>query len=45
MEPGTPKAPLHDFNGDGVRNYIDEYIFAANILATPKAAVKPAAAK
>jgi len=45
QEIGTPTAPLHDFNGDGVRNYIDEYIFAANILATPKAAVKPAAAK
>lgn len=32
-ETGTEAAPLHDFNGDGVRDYIDEYIFVANYLA------------
>lgn len=32
-EVGTSKAPLHDFNNDGVRDYIDEYIFVANYLS------------
>lgn len=32
-ETGTKAAPLHDFNGDGVRDYIDEYIFVFNSLA------------
>ena len=32
-ETGTEKAPLHDFNNDGIRDYIDEYILAANIIA------------
>jgi hypothetical protein len=32
-ETGTPSAPLHDLNNDGVRDYIDEYIFVANLLA------------
>lgn len=31
-EAGTTESPLHDFNGDGVRDYIDEYIFVANYL-------------
>lgn len=29
-ERGTSKAPRFDLNGDGVRNYIDDYIFTAN---------------
>ena len=29
------KAPLFDLNGDGVRNYIDDYIFTANYLTMP----------
>ncbi len=32
-ETGSAKIPRHDFNNDGIRNYIDEYIFAANIIA------------
>jgi len=32
-ETGTPAAPLHDLNNDGARDYIDEYIFVANLLA------------
>ena len=28
-------APLFDLNGDGVRNYIDDYIFTANYLTLP----------
>ena len=32
-ERGTDKLPLYDLNNDGVRNYIDDYIFAANVLA------------
>jgi hypothetical protein len=27
---GTDKSPRFDLNGDGVRNYIDDYIFTAN---------------
>lgn len=45
-EVGTAAAPLHDFNGDGVRDYLDEYIFVANYLAARKpAATKPAVRK
>jgi hypothetical protein len=40
-ETGTTTSPLHDFNSDGVRNYIDEYIFVANLLANKSTAVKP----
>jgi hypothetical protein len=42
-EVGSAEVPRHDFNEDGVRDYIDEYIFVANYLArklTP-AAQKP----
>ena len=31
-ERGSDKAPKFDLNGDGVRNYIDDYIFTANYL-------------
>jgi hypothetical protein len=45
-EVGTSNAPQHDFNGDGVRDYLDEYIFVANYLAARKpAAAKPAIRK
>jgi hypothetical protein len=30
---GTIKEPRFDLNGDGVRNYIDDYIFTANYLS------------
>lgn len=40
-EVGTAKAPMHDLNHDGIRDYIDEYIFAANILAKKAAPIKP----
>lgn len=43
-EVGTTTAPLHDFNNDGVRDYIDEFIFVANYMAGTKAPTKPAAA-
>lgn len=39
-EVGTAKAPLHDLNNDGVRDYVDEYIFVANYLAHKEAAAK-----
>lgn len=42
---GTAKAPLHDLNGDGIRNYVDDYIFVANILAKKSTPVNPAPAK
>lgn len=32
-ERGTEKAPKYDLNGDGRRDYIDDYIFTANYLA------------
>ncbi len=32
-ETGTTNSPLHDMNNDGIRNYMDEYIFVANHLA------------
>ncbi len=41
-EVGTATAPLHDLNADGVRNYMDEYIFVANRLAGKSAQEKPA---
>ena len=41
-EVGTAKKPLHDFNNDGIRDYIDEYIFAANIIAKKTPPAKPA---
>lgn len=31
-ERGTEKAPRFDLNGDGVRNYMDDYIFTANYI-------------
>jgi len=39
-ETGATKILQHDFNNDGVRNYIDEYIFAANIIAKKMALEK-----
>lgn len=39
---GTVKAPRFDLNGDGVRNYIDDYIFTANYLTQrPATPTKP----
>jgi hypothetical protein len=35
---GTLQAPHHDLNGDGKRDYIDEYIFIANYLTVDKSA-------
>ncbi len=32
-ERGTKDAPRYDLNGDGKRDYLDDYIFAANFLA------------
>ncbi len=40
-EVGTEAAPLHDLNSDGVRDYIDEFIFVANYLILKAAPVKP----
>lgn len=40
-EVGTPAVPQHDFNSDGVRNYLDEYIFVANYLARKAPTAKP----
>jgi hypothetical protein len=34
-ERGSDKAPQFDLNGDGVRDYIDDYIYTANYLAQP----------
>jgi hypothetical protein len=39
-EVGSGKMPLHDLNSDGVRDYIDEYIFVANYLAGLKVPTK-----
>jgi hypothetical protein len=33
-ERGTASAPKHDLNGDGKRDYLDNYIYTANYLAT-----------
>lgn len=41
-EVGTTKAPLHDLNSDGMRNYVDEFIFVANYLASKATSVIPA---
>lgn len=35
---GTPQAPHHDLNGDGKRDYVDEYVFVANYLTVDKTA-------
>ncbi len=43
-EVGTPQSPLHDFNGDGIRNHLDEFIFVANYLVQLKKPAPPAAA-
>jgi len=32
-ERGTKESPRYDLNGDGKRDYLDDYIFAANFLA------------
>lgn len=40
-EVGTTTAPLHDFNNDGVRNYVDEFIFVANYVAGKSIPSKP----
>jgi hypothetical protein len=39
-EQGTKKAPRFDLNGDGVRDYIDDFIFTANYLATRSSETK-----
>ncbi|MFA7404297.1 MAG: cohesin domain-containing protein [Pelobacteraceae bacterium] len=36
-EVGTATSPLHDFNNDGVRDYMDEFIFVANFIASKSA--------
>lgn len=43
-EVGTAPAPKHDFNNDGVRDYMDEFIFVANSLLNKVAPSRPAAA-
>lgn len=40
-EHGTDKAPRFDLNGDGKRDYIDDYIFTANYLLKSDAGKKP----
>jgi cohesin domain-containing protein len=42
-EKGTPKAPRYDLNGDGKRDYLDNYIFTANYLKQLN--IKPVSAK
>lgn len=42
-ETGTDKGPLHDLNNDGVRDYLDEFVFVANFLAGKTIPEKPAA--
>jgi len=41
-EIGTTAAPQHDLNNDGVRDFMDEYIFVANYLAKKSAPAKQA---
>lgn len=41
-ETGVTTAPLHDLNNDGVRDYLDEFIFIANYLAVKSNPAKPA---
>ncbi len=40
-EVGTAEAPLHDLNKDGVRDYLDEFIFVANYLVKKTEPVQP----
>ncbi|MBW4054899.1 MAG: hypothetical protein HIU83_05785 [Proteobacteria bacterium] len=40
-EVGTAKAPLHDLNNDGVRDYMDEFIFVAHSLLNKTVTSKP----
>jgi hypothetical protein len=44
-ETGTEKAPRFDLNGDGKRDYIDDYIFTANYLIKRDTKVKEEAPK
>jgi len=45
-ERGTEKAPRFDLNGDGKRDYIDDYIFTANyIVGNAQKKTEPAKAK
>lgn len=41
-EVGTSSAPQHDLNNDGLRDYVDEYIFVANHIARKSVPAKPA---
>lgn len=41
-EVGTSSAPQHDLNNDGLRDYVDEFIFVANHIARKLAPAKPA---
>lgn len=41
-EVGTSSAPQHDLNNDGLRDYVDEFIFVANHIARKSAPAKPA---
>ena len=41
-EVGTSSAPQHDLNNDGLRDYVDEFIFVANHIARKSAPEKPA---
>ena len=41
-EVGTISAPQHDLNNDGLRDYVDEFIFVANHIARKTAPAKPA---
>ncbi len=42
---GTDKAPRFDLNGDGVRNYMDDYILTANCIVKPNSATDKQQAK
>ena len=44
-ERGTDKAPRFDLNGDGKRDYVDDYIFTANYLVKLETAETTADAK
>lgn len=44
-EPGTNKASRLDLNGDGVRNYLDDYIFTANFIVKRDARAKTPSGK
>jgi hypothetical protein len=41
-EVGTSSAPQHDLNNDGLRDYVDEFIFVVNYIARKSAPTKPA---